>query len=102
MLPLSAFRTPTVSDFGCCILGRNTFYLDGTKTVDLAITKRFLMPWEGHNFVVRADMFNAFNHVQWGFPELNYSTSGANFGRIISRATSYRPRVVQLALKYSF
>ena len=101
-LPLSAFRAPTNSDFGCCMLGRNTFYLDGTKTVDLAITKRFLMPWEGHSFSVRADMFNAFNHVQWGFPEINYSTSGANFGRIISRATSYRPRVVQIALKYSF
>ena len=101
-LPLSAFRAPTVNDFGCCILGRNTFYLDGVKNVDLSLTKKFPMPWEGHNFSIRADAFNAFNHVQWGFPEINYSTSGANFGRIIGRATSYRPRVVQISLKYSF
>jgi hypothetical protein len=100
LLPRTAFRQAQISDFGCCILGRNTFFLDGVKNVDLSITKRFLLPWEGHNFVLRADMFNAFNHVQWGFPDVNYTS--ATFGRLTGLATSYAPRSIQVSMKYSF
>lgn len=100
-LPLSAFRTPTsAADYNCCILGRNTFYVDGVKNVDLGITKRFLLPWEGHSFLIRADLFNSFNHVQWGFPDLTYTTS--TLGRLATTATQYAPRNVQVSLKYSF
>src|SRR5262249_48951496 len=34
-LPRSNFRAATVADFGCCVLGRNTFFRDGQKTVDI-------------------------------------------------------------------
>ncbi|MCA1608532.1 MAG: TonB-dependent receptor, partial [Acidobacteria bacterium] len=34
LLPRTAFRAPTFADFGCCILGRNTFYVDGVRNFD--------------------------------------------------------------------
>lgn len=100
-LPQSAFRRPnTVADFGCCILGRNTFFGDGTRYVDLAFTKRFPMPWEGHSLTLRADLFNAFNKVEWGFPATDYTL--ATLGTISTPATSYAPRSIQVSLKYYF
>lgn len=100
MLPQSAFRTPTsVADFEN-LLGRNTFYIDGVKNVDMSFTKRFLLPWEGHRFAVRADLFNAFNHVQWGFPNTTYTSTA--LGTLTSLATQYAPRTIQVSLKYSF
>lgn len=99
-LPRTAFRAATVSDFGCCILGRNTFFADGVKNFDFAFAKTFPLPFEGHRFSVRADLFNAFNHVQWGFP-IN-DLSNANFGRITGTATSYAPRNIQISLRYIF
>ena len=89
-LPRAAFRTATFADFGTSILGRNTFYADGVKNVDLAFAKSFPMPWgETHRFYVRADLFNAFNRVQWGFP--NADLSSASFGQITGTATQYAP-----------
>ena len=38
-LPREAFRAATVSDFGCCVLGRNTFYGDAVNNVDLSVVK---------------------------------------------------------------
>ena len=101
LLPITAFRSPTsVSDFGCCVLGRNTFYLDGVNNVDFAFSKTFTMPWEGHSLFVRADMFNAFNHFQWGFPNATYTSS--TLGVLSSGATQYAPRNIQVSLKYNF
>lgn len=101
LLPISAFASPTsVSDFNCCILGRNTFFVDGTKNVDLAFSKAFPMPWEGHRLLFRADMFNAFNKFQWGFPNSTYTSS--TLGLLSTAATSYAPRTIQMSLKYSF
>lgn len=99
-LPQSAFRVPTVSDFGCCILGRNTFFADGVKNVDLGISKIFTLPFEGHRLSVRADLFNAFNHVQYGFPNLTYTSSA--LGIISGTATQYAPRNIQFSLRYLF
>jgi len=99
-LPRTAFRALTSADFNTPILGRNTFYLDGVKNVDLGITKIFAMPWEGHKLTVRADMFNAFNHVQYGFP--SSVTTNTNFGAITSAATLYAPRNIQVSLRYQF
>ncbi len=99
-IPASAFRTPTVADFGCCLLGRNTFFGDGLKTVDLGIYRTFRMPWENHRILFRADLFNAFNHVQYSFP--NPDLASSTFGRIISTANQYGPRVVQFSLRYQY
>jgi hypothetical protein len=99
-LPASAFRAPTPADLDCCIVRRNAFYADGVKNVDLAISKKFLMPFEGHSLSVRADLFNAFNHVQFGFPNSNFTSTG--FGQITGLATQYVPRNVQFSLRYAF
>lgn len=103
----------TVAQIECCLLGRNTFYVDGTENVDFNFTKRFRMPWEGQSLAFRVDMFNAFNHVQLGFPNTTYTanvTAGGTvrprinpaLGQITGFANSYSPRTVQLSLKYSF
>jgi outer membrane receptor protein involved in Fe transport len=99
-LPRSAFRVLTTADFNTPILGRNTFFLDGIKNVDLNITKIFRMPWEGHQLTLRADMFNAFNHVQYGFP--SSVITNTNFGAITGVATQYLPRNIQVSLRYQY
>ncbi len=99
-LPRSNFRAATVADFGCCVLGRNTFFRDGQKTVDIGISKFFDMPFEGHRLMLRADLFNAFNHTWYAIPVNDIAA--ANFGRITSSSNLYSPRVVQIALRYTF
>lgn len=99
-LPASAFRAATLADLDCCIVGRNAFYADGVKNFDFAISKKFLMPFEGHSLSVRADLFNAFNHVQFGFPNAVFTSAG--FGQITGGATQYVPRNVQFSLRYVF
>ncbi|MDQ4123424.1 MAG: TonB-dependent receptor [Acidobacteriota bacterium] len=102
-LPREAFRAPTVGDYRCCILGRNTFYSDATNNVDLSFYKSFRMPFgkeNSHRIVFRADLFNAFNKVQYGFP--NPDLASVNFGRILGEATTYNPRNVQFSLRYVF
>ncbi|MCA1640627.1 MAG: carboxypeptidase regulatory-like domain-containing protein [Acidobacteria bacterium] len=99
-LPRSAFRSSTMADYGNGILGRNTFNRDGQQIVDLGLSKFFQMPWEGHRFMVRADMFNALNHVWYGLP--NTDIQSVNFGRITGTYGLYRPRIIQMALRYTF
>jgi hypothetical protein len=99
-LPRAAFRTLTSADVNTPILGRNTFFLDGTKTLDLGIAKIFRMPWEGHQITLRADMFNSLNHVQYGFPSALITNT--NFGAITGVATSYLPRNILVSLRYQF
>jgi outer membrane receptor protein involved in Fe transport len=99
-LPRSAFRTLTSADGNAVLVGRNTFFLDGVKTVDLGITKIFGMPWEGHRLTLRADLFNAFNHVQYGIPSA--SLANTNFGAITTLATQYAPRNIQVSLRYQY
>jgi hypothetical protein len=98
MLVSSDFRQPTLADFGCCIIGRNTFFGDGVNNVDLALSKSFAMPFEGHRLSVRADMFNAFNRIRYGLP--NRTFNAAAFGTINTAVNA--ARVVQVSLRYSF
>ena len=102
-VPASAFRPLNNADLGTnlALLGRNTFFADGIKNVDFGITKRFNMPWEGHRFMIRADFFNGFNHVQYGFP-VSLDIANVNFMRITGTATQYLPRSIQVALRYQY
>jgi hypothetical protein len=103
LLPASAFRATTLADLGCCVLGRNTFFTDGVKSVDLALSKKFTMPIEGHSLSLRADFFNAFNWVQFGFPNTSLApTAISSFGQINGTAGSYSPRNIQISLRYMF
>jgi hypothetical protein len=99
-IPREAFRPARPEDFGCCIIGRNTFTIDGVNNTDLSFFKTFALPFEKHSLVFRADLFNAFNQVQFGFPATDIAQ--ANFGRITSTAVTHSPRNVQFSLRYVF
>lgn len=101
-LPASAFRRPLFGDLGAGnLVGRNTFFTDGVQNVDFGLYKSFRMPWEGQKFTLRAEFYNAFNHVQYGFPT-STDISSVNFGRITGTSVNYNPRTIQLALRYQF
>lgn len=69
---------------------------------DTAIFKRFALHWpnEVANFEFRTEMFNAFNHPQFGDPSTGFNTS--TFGKNITGAQSTSPRIIQFALKLNF
>ena len=101
LLPASAFRRPTVNDYGCCIVGRNTFFADTLKRVDFGVYRVFRMPYnENHRLNLRVDFFNAFNTVQLGFPNADVTTS--TFGAITGFNSTYTPRNIQLSLRYQY
>jgi hypothetical protein len=97
-LPLSAFRSAQYGDTD--LVGRNTFYGDGTETVDLGLYKTVSLP-NNQRVMVRLEMFNAFNHVQFAFPARAISAP-ETFGRITGTSNTYGPRVVQIAARYLF
>jgi len=68
----------------------------GTFNVDMGIHRIFPIG-ERFRLVYRAEMFNAFNHVNFGDPNATIGTANAG---IISGAAS--ARVIQMALKLSF
>jgi outer membrane receptor protein involved in Fe transport len=99
-LPASAFRPLAITDgVDATLVGRNTFFVDGTNRVDLGIQKTFRLPGQ-HTVNVRVEAFNAFNQVQFGFPGNNVTAT--TFGVLNTTATAYAPRVMQLALRYRF
>jgi hypothetical protein len=100
VLPRAAFRSTTFSDTFEDLVPRNAFYGDGTRVVDLALSKIFRMPWHGQTVAARIEAFNAFNWVQFAFP--NTDTTSATFGAITGTATSYAPRTIQVVLRYRY
>jgi hypothetical protein len=105
----------TGTDFGN--VGRNVLRGPKQANVDFSIIKRFPIRWS-KNIEFRAEFFNLFNHVNFANPIINLNavtSSGGSldsstgqitnnnpgdFGSIIS--TSNNPRLIQLALKFSF
>ncbi|HXG68915.1 MAG TPA: hypothetical protein VNO70_27700, partial [Blastocatellia bacterium] len=104
----AAFALPGVGRFGN--LGRGALRQPGVENIDLSIAKNWRVT-ERYNIQFRAEMFNAFNHVNFngfannlGFQNL---ASDPNFGRPtdpnFGRANSTRgPREIQFGLKFSF
>lgn len=97
-LPRDAFRRATLADFGGEIVGRNTFFADATANVDLGLFKSFRLP-KGR-VMARIELYNAFNHPQFGFPTSDFAS--ASFGRIVGTATAYNPRQLQASFRYIF
>ena len=95
---MSAFRSPQFGETE--LVGRNTFFGDGTNTVDLGLYKSFALP-ANHRVLLRLEMYNAFNQVQFGFPARSIADP-ANFGAITGTSVLYNPRVVQIAVRYLF
>lgn len=76
---------------------RNSLVGPGQKNVDISFIK--IMPFtERIKGEFRAEMFNAFNWVNYANP--NNNMIGANFGRI--ERASAGPRVIQFAFKLNF
>jgi len=77
-------------------MGRNAIYGPGINNWDISFLKHFKLT-ESKSLEFRAEMFNAFNHVQFLNPD-NQGFSGT-FGQV---STDRGPRLVQFALKFYF
>jgi hypothetical protein len=99
---------PTIgdgTDFGNS--GMGIILGPGQFNFDFSILKNTRLA-ENHSLQFRAEFFNVFNHPQFDNPNPNATiyepplpnVSGPGFGQIVY--TSVNPRVLQLALKYSF
>ena len=73
----------------------------GEYNWDMSFAKTFRGLREGHSLLFRTEFFNTFNHPQFAIPsDTDVADIGGGFG-VIDR-TAVNPRVIQLALKYSF
>jgi len=93
----AAFAIPSTDTYGDA--ARDTIQAPGGQNVDMGIHKYFR--WgkeEAQRIQFRAEMFNAFNHVNFGIPN-NVIDSGPAFGAITSSAAA---REVQFALRFEF
>jgi hypothetical protein len=92
----SCFHSPATGFFGDS--ARAPLHGPGVNNWDVGIQKNFDVPLrEQMQVQFRAEMFNAFNHAQFGNP--NGSTGSPNFGLVSS---ARQPRRVQFALKFLF
>jgi len=78
----------------------STLEAPGVANWDMSIVKKFAITPDGRvNFQFRAEFFNLFNRVQFGYPQTQFdATSGA--GQITSQ--NNQPRLAQFALRMAF
>ena len=97
-LPKGAFRRATPADPVSSLVGRNTFYGDGVRTIDVGLYKSF--PIAGSAAVsLRFEIYNLLNRTQFAFPDNNFNN--ATFGQILGTANQYNPRTLQAAVRIS-
>ncbi len=77
--------------------GRNLIWGPGLTAIDFSLSRRFVMPWEGHSMQFRFESFNFTNTPAFGRP--NTAIGGAAAGRITQAG---EPRRIQFGLKYVF
>jgi hypothetical protein len=96
-IPVPAGTTATA--FGN--IGLGAVLGPGQNNWDMSLIKTTPVFREGQSVEFRAEFFNVWNHPQFQFnsPSINSSVA-QTFGEIT--ATSVSPRIVQLALKYTF
>ncbi len=93
-------------------VGRNTMLTPHFQSIDMALAKRFTMPYSERHFIqFRLEAFNVFNHPSWGAPNGNI-LAGATFpgapanaahqGFGVISTTALPMRQIQLGLKYTF
>lgn len=88
-----AMANPAMRTYG---LARNFFFGPGRTNLDLALAKKTRIS-ERVNSEFRVEAFNIFNHTEFQSPNTNLY-SGI-FGQITS---TYNPRILQLALRFTF
>lgn len=118
-IPVSAFfpnYTYTLADYGSAFNPginnknneyRNAFRAAGRNNFDMALTKDIRVR-EGQSLMLRLDVYNVFNHPQFGYP--NQSVTSTTFGQISSQVDARGfftdgfggARFMQAALRYRF
>ena len=96
---LSSFRQVLPGEVG----QRNNLRGHGIFSIDMAIGKRFQMPFEGHSLQFRAEAFNLTNSVRFNtavLGTLDLSTGSGSFGNY--SLLMIPPRVMQFGLRYEF
>jgi hypothetical protein len=97
-------------------IGRNTFLLSPINNFDLSIFKNFKFGESSRSIQLRADFFNAFNHPQYvpgsvntvdpvgttGLTTLNQIAPLTSDFLNPSKVLSSNPRVIQVALRFTF
>jgi hypothetical protein len=78
---------------------RNMLYGPGVENFDMSVDKNFKMPYsEHHQFQLRLDAFNAFNHTNFAPPVSDWKSSTG--GKITGSALGARQ--LQLGARYTF
>ncbi len=95
---LASFRQVLPGEIG----QRNNLRGDGIFSIDMAIGKRFAMPFEGHTLQFRAEAFNVTNSVRfnpdaWETLSFVFPGSFGNYSQVM-----IPPRVIQFGLRYEF
>lgn len=72
--------------------------LAGAFNMDVALSKQFNLPWEGHRLQLRGEAFNALNNVSFIQPSLALYNP-TTFGEYQNTTP---PRVMQFAMRYEF
>jgi hypothetical protein len=102
----TAFSLPPVGELGN--VGRNTLVGPGFWDIDFSAMKNTKIK-ESVNLQFRAEMFNVFNHANWGLPNAQVfvqtpGTGGGTYNPIAGRITTLASpmRQIQFALKLIF
>ena len=91
------FSLPALGQIGTA--ARRSFYGPGIANFDMALAKNVRLA-ESRTLQIRVEAFNVWNHAQFvGAAAVNGNIGSSNFGQITSAAA---PRLVQLAMKFSF
>jgi hypothetical protein len=97
----TCFVDPGPYDFGNEPRVDSTLRQDGIINFDFATFKKtYFGPDNRFNVEFRAEFFNLFNRTQFAAPNTSYSPTNTSFGEVNS--TNGNPRLIQLALRFSF
>jgi hypothetical protein len=97
----SVFSQPAEFTIGNAPRTLSNVYNPGVNNWSISFFKNNYFGAEGRfNLQFRLEMFNAFNHPQFGAPDAN--VNDGTFGQINSMGSFYSPRNIQLALKFNF
>ena len=99
LLPATAFRPYTVGDSPESVVGRNTFFGDGLRTMDFGLFKSFRLN-RGRSLNLRIEAFNVLNAVQFAFPVTDVTSP--TFGQITGVNGLYIPRTIQVAFRFRY
>lgn len=81
-------------------LGRNVLRGQRFSQVDLSVFKEFRLA-ESKTLQLRGEIFNLFNQTNLGQPTATVDAPGTA-GRIFASATTYLPRMAQVAVRLQF